>query len=288
MSDAAAQNAVEGQPASTTEPAPTGANQTVMPSVSNDAAKAAFDNINANGKPAEQQVAEADKPQELPNAPAEQVAEEAKQNVPEAAGEWPVTDSQLFNASVQMMQESGMAPGDTDAIFGEYAKTGDASKIDMEALGARIGADKAALVATGVKDFYTTQGRANLAKVAAAHEVAGGEDNWNTVRDYARNKAATDPAFAKEYERFAGMINQGEVEARMVTQHLVNTYNADPKNTTLGAGTATVRGDTKDVSATFEPFKGGIAEYADAVEAAKGDSKKIDQLNQRWLATKKG
>lgn len=227
--------------------------------------------------------------------PAEAAAEaEAKPTQDETGsspipeGEWPTTTNRNLNAALGIMKDKGMTPAEADAVFAEYAKTGNPDTIKRDVLVEKLGADQASLVETGVKDFYVAEGQRNLQITRAGHEAVGGEENFTKVVQYCRDKASKDKAFAAEYEQYKEMINKSEVQARMVMTRLKEVYESDSNNSTLNATSGNVqKGDGGKPQTSLKPFA-SKKEYGDQLRAAasRRDNKKIAELNQRWASTK--
>lgn len=190
--------------------------------------------------PAEEPAAEvpaevpAETPAEEPTAetPADTPAEEPAAEEPKATeldtDVWGDTQSDVGNSVLGMLQDSGISPDDAKVLLFDAIQAGDATKIDMDALTAKVGKNAATIIASGAKSYISENNAKQVSILSTVHDAAGGEANWNTARDWA--KANMDAATLKEY---IPLIDKGGASARFATAEVLAAYNASGENSTL-------------------------------------------------------
>jgi hypothetical protein len=174
---------------------------------------------------------------------------------------WGSTGSEVGDSVLALLQNSGMQPTDAKALLYDAVTAGDPTKIDRDALIEKVGKDKATLILAGVENFVTQSKATAQTILTVVHESVGGEQNWTTVREWA--KANIPEAERNEY---ADLIDAGGAKARFAAQELANRYNADTKNTTLTTPKTTeIIGDSKAQPTTRATTR---AQYVAELEAA--------------------
>jgi len=160
------------------------------------------------------------------------------------------------------------------------------SKIKVTELVEAVGKEKANLILLGVKDYYNRMTNGVADTVTAVHAEVGGEQNWAKIRDWARAKAAADPAFAKDLAGYNQMFDLNQTAAVMAIQKLRTAYEADGKNSSLVR--KQVQGDSAVSTAQsgFEPITRGdyLAKIKEA--HARGDEDEIARLRAQRAATR--
>ena len=163
-----------------------------------------------------------------------QVAEET-----DAAG-WMETDNPSLQASLNLMKAAGLSPSEAGEFFNEALDTGDASKVDQEALAARVGKDNAELILSGVTKYSTDQSAEVLAKVNAIQEEVGGKDNWAEMVKWSKAAARADETVKAELTELQTMMNGSETQGKLAAKRMLEMYNGDKGNTTLSGAKPTV------------------------------------------------
>lgn len=227
----------------------------------------------AEAKKAE--AAEADKDKKPEDKPEDRPEED------DDAGEveWIETDSKELNAVLGTLKAEGVTAADADKFFGEALSTGDVSRIDREALVEAVGEAKAELIMGGVHRYVAAEGEALLERTKTVQDAVGGADNWGEMVKWARGKAKGDADFAGKVNDLNEMMNgSSEFQAAMAAEKFAAMYNADPKNSTLGAKAEVITPHGKpavEAAVTVEPMT--AREYADAVEDASRNLRGADQ-----------
>lgn len=132
---------------------------------------------------------------------------------------WGDTGSETGNAVLTLLQNSGVSPEDAKALLWDAVQAGDVTKIDRDALVEKVGKTKAHLIMTGVTGFLGDREAAIAEVKATVHGAVGGEDNWNTIRDWAKTNVKAD-----ELADLSDMIDAGGVKARLAAQELKSRY----------------------------------------------------------------
>ena len=209
-------------------------------------------------KTPEQKAAEAEAAEVL----RKQVAEETN-----AAG-WMTTEDPTLQAALNLMKASGMSPAEANEHFGEVLDTGDASKVDVAALEARVGKDNAALILAGVTKVANEQSDDVLQKVNAIQQEVGGPDNWAKMVQWSKNAARADDAVREQLSGLQDMMNGSQIQGKLAAQEMLRMYNADAKNGTLAntpRATPTITPTTAAPAApTAEPLS--KRQYVEAIQ----------------------
>lgn len=188
----------------------------------------------------------------------------------------------VVNAAIQLMKDAGMKKGDANKVFGKAFETGDLKDINRAALVEKVGEQKAALILAGVLEYNNSTGTARMAAAKSVMEVMGGQENWKTVRTWARALEASDPEWAAELNEYRSMIDLGGRSAKYAAEQIRKRYESDPKNSSLSR--TIVQGD--GTVARIENPITSRAEYVEALKKAhaKGDMNEVRQINARRAA----
>lgn len=245
---------IEGQP--NTPPAPSN-----TPPVDEAAQKAAAEKEAADKAAAEQAEAEAE-------------------TKPLDTSVWGSTGNEVGDSVLELLQNSGMQPTDAKAILFDAVQAGDPTKIDRDALIEKVGKAKATLILAGVEN-YVSQTKATAQTIlTAVHEATGGEQNWNTIRDWAVKNVPE-----AERAEYRDMIDAGGAKARFAAAELASRYNADPKNTTLTtAKTTEIIGDGKPNPTTRATTRAQYVEELDAAHKRGATPAEIAEINNARAA----
>jgi len=149
-------------------------------------------------------------------------------------GEYVQTGNEHADAAIELMKEAGVKPVEANDIFKDAIATSDLSKVKWDILESRIGKAKAALVKAGVESYYNGEYKAQTETRDAAHEIVGGEENWEKLRSWVNTKEKSDPAFKAKADNARKAIQIGGDAAKSAVANLKALYEADPKNTGLG------------------------------------------------------
>ena len=184
---------------------------------------------------------------------------------------WGDTGSEVGNSTLTLLQNADVSTEEAKALLYDAVVAGDISKIDQEALEAKVGKAKATLILTGVKGFIQETADKNAAIKEVVYDAAGGEDTWNTLTDWAK-------ASNTDISEYASMIDAGGAQARFAVQEITGLYNADPKNTAITAGTKRVEPSRGGAAPAVKPItRAEFVEQLDAAHAA-GDQKAVDRI----------
>lgn len=230
-----------------------------------------------------------DEPKATPGAPEPKPGDAKPEDEPKPADKVEPTEFVKYgdpqaDAIVDFIQEAGMTPADAASIFGKANESGNLADIDTAKLTEKLGAAKSQMVMTAVTAYFGKVQAEYAAVDKAVFDAVGGEDNMKTIGTWATAKEASDPTFKAKLDAYRTMLKQGPVQAELAAKELKTLYNADPNNTTLG--TKPVQGDSVPTNGTFEPLS--KADYFRQMEVAtrNRDTKLIEQLNARRLASK--
>ena len=199
----------------------------------------------------------------LPNAPADEgkqaptkvedkapeaKAEDKPEDKVETPAEFMTYDHPAADAAVAMLKEAGVLPDEANAWFKKVAETGDVNAIDTDAIIAKMGADKGALVVSAVKDYYNRELTGIKQQADAVVSQFGNKANFDLVKNWAINRAKGDKAFDAKLGEYRKMIDIGPESAKIAARELKAAYNADPKNRSLDVkiteGSGTPQGQT--------------------------------------------
>lgn len=132
---------------------------------------------------------------------------------------WGDTGSDTGNAVLKKLQESGVNPDTAKALLYDAVQAGDVTKIDKAALTAAIGEASANIVLSGIDTFIKENNAKNTSVLTALHTEVGGEENWNTLRDWA--KANLKP---EEIQDYIDLIDAGGRKAVLAAKDLNERY----------------------------------------------------------------
>jgi len=174
-------------------------------------------------------------------AASDKTAQDEKDKTPLDLAVWGTTGHEGADAALGLLQNAGVTPAEAKTLLFDAVSSGDLSKVDMKALEAKIGVDKAKLVMNGAKEFVKETSDRNTSIIKDISTVAGGDENWTKVAAWA--KANMDGDALSEYRE---MIDSGGAQARFAAGEIVTAYNADDGNSTLTTTTdiPPVDGDT--------------------------------------------
>ncbi len=173
-------------------------------------------------------------------------------------------DNPALKQVVNIMVDAELPVAEANAIFAEAAETGDLSKINKAALVEKLGQDKADVVLVLAESYYNTEFSSMKAIKDEVHKLVGGEDNFTNMSKWANDKAATDPAFAKDFSELKAMFDSKQPRAiNAAAKELFELYKQDP-GTTITASLEV--GDAAVGSAGVEPMT--RREYTEAVAKA--------------------
>ncbi len=194
-----------------------------------------------------------------------QVAEEVN-----AAG-WMTSEDPTLQAALNLMKASGMSPAEANEHFGEVLDTGDASRVDIPALEARVGKDNADLIMAGVTKVANEQSDEVLQKVNAIQQEVGGPDNWAKMVQWSKNAARADETVRAQLSDLQDMMNGSTIQGKLAAQEMLRMYNADAKNSTLTNTPRTTPTLTPTTSAPATPAAEPLSkrEYVEAIQQLK-------------------
>jgi len=208
------------------------------PSAEEKAALAAAEKLVAENKAkldtsptAEEQKVAAEKLAQEEAAQAEADAKD-KETSPLDVEKWGTTGHEGGDAVLGLLQNAGLEPAEAKELLFDAMQAGDLKKVDMAKLIEKVGADKAKLVMIGAESFLKDKTTRNAGIVADIQKVAGGEENWKKVAEWAKTDSGISDDQLAEY---IGMIDNGGAQARFAASELVAAYNGNDKNTTLEA-----------------------------------------------------
>lgn len=184
------------------------------------------------------EVEETEKPDDKPETDAEETPEtpedeESDEGDEDSESEYNSYDHPALKQAVTILEESGLAVEEANAIFSEAVETNDLSKIKKDALIEKIGKDKADVVLVLAESYYNTTFSAMEAIQTEVFSLTGGEDNFAAIKEWANEKAKTDTTFAKELAEIKEMIDTQKMRSvKAAITDLVDLYRQDPDTTT--------------------------------------------------------
>lgn len=171
-------------------------------------------------------------------AAAKTAATEAAANAAaEAAGpltEFITLDDPAGQAALNVLKEAGVGPNEANKYFAKAIKSGDITQVDWAGIEAKVGKDKATLIKAGVESYYGGLLQKQQATVKQTHDIFGGEQNWNGVRDWAHKAEKGNAVLKSQIDAVRSLLDQGGVAASAGARELLRLYNADPATTGLG------------------------------------------------------
>lgn len=134
------------------------------------------------------------------------------------------------NDTMAYLQSTGISQDDAKALLFDAVKANDLTKIDKEALAAKVGGEAAANIVMQGLQSHIDAVKARTAEVLTAiNEEVGGQQSWEKIRTWARGKLPE--ATINEY---IAMIDKGGRFARLAAKDLKEQYvadgNTDPTN----------------------------------------------------------
>lgn len=229
--------------------------------------------------PDEKPAEAAEKPEDGDkSAEGDKPAEDAKGDPDASEGdEWIEVGDEAADNAISVLREGGMKAAEARELFAEAMETGDPTKVDREALEKKLGKARANLVMLGVTDYMNRENARVQATVQTVHEVMEGQDNWNSVREWAKGKASKDGEFSKTVTELREALDKGGVVAKLAAQEFRRMYEADPKNSSLNEAMVRPDGTGKDTDTGITKV-----EYVERLKAAhrKGDAAEIQKIER--------
>jgi len=189
------------------------------------------------------------------------IEETSPEEEPKAdASVWGDTGSDLGNSVLGMLEDSGISTEDAKALLFDAVQAGDVTKIDVDALTAKVGKNAANIILSGTKGFIAENAAKNEVVITDVHAAAGGKDNWDNAAAWASSNME-DAALAE----YRPMIDKGGAAARFAVSEILAAYNADGNNSTIAPSTPRAEGDSVSPPASTATTR---AEYFAALEKA--------------------
>lgn len=141
---------------------------------------------------------------------------------------WGTTGSAQGDAVLSLLQNSGVTTEDAKALMFDAIQSGDVTKIDVSALEAKVGKTKATIILTGASNFVKEQRDNANAIVSTMHTEVGGEANWKTIAEWAKEGVPEE-----DLNVLREMINAGGMKAKLAAREMKGLYEAHDGNSTL-------------------------------------------------------
>jgi hypothetical protein len=204
----------------------------------------------------------------------------AAENKPLDKSVWGTTNDEVGDSVLTLLQNSGLTVDEAKAMMFDAVQAGDVTKLDRAALAEKVGKEKATLILAGAENFITRSAAKAATIVKEVHNTVGGEANWSAITGWAtKNVAEGDLA------TYRSMIDAGGAQARFAASELKALYNADSKNTTLGAANAELKGDSGSPQQGRQLTK---AQYVAELEAAHRGNPSPAVINEINAARARG
>lgn len=173
---------------------------------------------------------------------------------------WGSTGSKQGDAVLALLQNSGVSTDEAKALMFDAIQAGDPTKIDVAALEAKVGKNKATIIIAGANNFVKESRDAANAIVSTMHDEVGGAANWKVIAEWAKEGVP-----AEDLEVLREMIDGGGVKARLAAKEMKGLYEAADGNSTL-AKTEVIPGGKPPVNNKFVPLTS--IQYANQLEKA--------------------
>lgn len=193
---------------------------------------------------------------------------------------WGSTQDEVGDSVLALLQNSGIELTDAKAFVYDALQSGDATKLDRDALIEKVGKAKATLIIAGAENFITRTVTRSKEIMSDVHTAAGGEENWAALTAWAKGNVPD-----AELADYRALIDQGGIKARFATTDLLSRFNADTKNTTLSASAGEITADTKAAPQSRQTTK---AEYVSELSAAHKRGADTATLNEIQKARERG
>lgn len=224
----------------------------------------------------EEQTPEEETPEEEPG--------EEEDSSEEDESEYNSYDHPALKQAVTILEESGLAVEEANAIFAEAVETNDLSKIKKDVLAEKIGKDKADVVLVLAESYYNTTFSAMETIQNEVFSLTGGEDNFNAIKDWANEKSKTDKAFAKDLAEIKEMIDTQKMRSvKAAINELVDLYRQDPETTTPANLEV---GDKAAGNSSVQPLT--RADYVSEINKARREGTYDKVSKQLWARRQAG
>lgn len=177
------------------------------------------------------------------------------------------TGDPILDAAENLLKEAGVTEEESNTWFDKVLESNNIEDLDIKAIEDKLGKDKATLVIKAIKESYINDQRVAEVKVNATYDATGGKENFETIKDWVVATSEADPKFANEMQEYADMINLGPKAAKMAGKAMLDAYNADPNNRTLGTQVVNGDGVPKDMNESLNR-----AEYLENMKVAQANS----------------
>lgn len=214
--------------------------------------------------------------------------DESEEGAEDAQGEsevqYPTYEDPMLSQVVNLLQ-AGSVPADVaNEVFAEAVQAGDLSLVKRDLLVEKVGETQADTILMLAKSGYENHQRQLASITAEVHEIVGGEEVFNNIRDWVSDKESNDTEFAKDMQELRDMLNSGNARSRKAAmQELLSAYKADP-NTTLTA--SLTEGDTGIKESAGKPLS--RKEYGEALQKARRDGTYDKVHKQLWAQRQAG
>lgn len=217
--------------------------------------------------------------EEAPEAPTETPKEEPSEDPAEPAEDAEQSEEQEDTSSeyeqyedperrqiVNILKDAKVSVEDAQALFLPAIESKDLSKLDKDAMIEKLGPEKAELVMIMATSYFKGRMAEVDAMTSQVHELAGGEEQWSNIRDWAGEKEKNDPEFAKELNEIRSLLSTETPRAiKAAVKELVELYTADPETTSKA--NLTVGDKAAGTTVSTEPLS--RLAYAQEVEKAR-------------------
>jgi hypothetical protein len=183
-------------------------------------------------------------------------------------------DDPVANSVIDLLKESQVSVVEANAIFEKALASGDIKDINWDVLRARLGDAKFTLAKAGIETYYNGKHKANMESVAAAHEVMGGPENWQTVAAWVRAQEKSNPARKAEFDEIRKGLDAGGRLAKYAAQDLRKLYESDKNNN--GLGVSKIVQGTSSAPTGLAPLN--RAEYLKEMKAANDRNAKPAEI----------
>ena len=163
---------------------------------------------------------------------------------PAGKTEWAKIDNPVYTSVIEMLDTAKVSPLEGAAIFDKAVESGNLADIDWKTLEKKVTPGQFTLIKAGVEKYYNDAYEPVKQTVAKGHEIVGGEENWNRVKDWAQAAEKKDPALKKQIDDIRSAIGHNGAVAEFAIQKLKSLYEAAPGNKGLGINKI-VLGDNK-------------------------------------------
>ena len=137
--------------------------------------------------------------------------------------EYPDDVDPAFKSLLNVFKDKGVRYSDVELVLHDAVTTGDATKVNMEALTALMDTTSANLIAASLGGVLASVKAAAQAEVSKLHTIAGGVDQFNAALAYAKQ--------TNNANVLAGLESDKPAIQQLATERMMSLFKARPNQT---------------------------------------------------------